>query len=318
MAQADSKIWYKVLAKNDTPEAVGHQGGPLIPVPLVPLFPRLLAPSPPDSSTIKAIRVVLVADKGIPAAVSTNFQLQTWENTRREHRITGNLKPLMEGGRGDDLLLVERSQTEELWKLTRLSQGTPDFKAAMDARVRIPGSQSDCGFLERALSPTTELEISAAETQIDALAAAPFSMFDLSLEFVTSRRRARDQAFRRKVLAIYGPSCALCGGGLCDDGGPGEFEAAHVIGKTHGGSDDVRNGLALCRAHHWAFDAGLISIDEHRKVLVHPHKSSAGLSSLTGLAGRQLADPTPSSLRAHDSALRWHRETLFARHAKTA
>src|SRR5690606_5849817 len=150
-------------------------------------------------------------------AVSTNFQLQTWNNTRREYRIT-KLTPHMHGVGEKDLLLIERSQTEELWKLTFLLKGTPDFEAAMDARVRIPRTPSDCGFLDRVPSPTTELEISTAETQIDALAATPFSMFDPSLEFVTSRRRARDQAFRRKVLTIYGPCCALCGGGLCDGG----------------------------------------------------------------------------------------------------
>ena len=39
-----------------------------------------------------------------------------------------------------------------------------------------------------------------------------------------------------------------------------EAEAAHIIGKDVLGTDDPRNGLALSRTVHWAFDDGLFTI----------------------------------------------------------
>jgi hypothetical protein len=39
----------------------------------------------------------------------------------------------------------------------------------------------------------------------------------------------------------------------------GVEQAAHIVPKNKNGTDDPRNGLTLCRAHHWAFDAGLFT-----------------------------------------------------------
>ena len=68
----------------------------------------------------------------------------------------------------------------------------------------------------------------------------------------------RDEAFRHIVLGAYDFTCAACEmkfrlGNLI------EATAAHIVPKRKGGTDDPRNGLALCRTHHWAFDVGLFS-----------------------------------------------------------
>lgn len=68
-------------------------------------------------------------------------------------------------------------------------------------------------------------------------------------------RAVRDDRFRRDVLAAYDDACAMCGlqGGL--------VEAAHIIPVSQDlGSDDVANGLALCRNHHAAYDRGLVGV----------------------------------------------------------
>jgi putative restriction endonuclease len=46
-------------------------------------------------------------------------------------------------------------------------------------------------------------------------------------------------------------------------------QSAHIYPKRLDGSDDVRNGISLCRRHHWAMDAGWISIADDYRVLVH-------------------------------------------------
>jgi putative restriction endonuclease len=50
--------------------------------------------------------------------------------------------------------------------------------------------------------------------------------------------------------------------------GKAEVQSAHIFPKKLDGSDDVRNGICLCRRHHWAMDAGWISIADDYTVLV--------------------------------------------------
>ena len=47
-----------------------------------------------------------------------------------------------------------------------------------------------------------------------------------------------------------------------------EVDAAHIVPRSMFGSDDARNGLALCKRHHWAFDKGMLGIDDDRKIVV--------------------------------------------------
>ena len=46
------------------------------------------------------------------------------------------------------------------------------------------------------------------------------------------------------------------------------MQGAHIYPKGRDGSDDLRNGLCLCRRHHWAMDAGWISIADDYTILV--------------------------------------------------
>jgi hypothetical protein len=68
--------------------------------------------------------------------------------------------------------------------------------------------------------------------------------------------RGGQQRFKFRVLRRYGPRCAVC-----DVAEPGLLDAAHLRPKAEGGSDDPRNGLALCPTHHRAFDGGLFAIE---------------------------------------------------------
>ena len=68
--------------------------------------------------------------------------------------------------------------------------------------------------------------------------------------------RPEQPRFRFRVMKRYGGSCALCG-----ISSSALLDAAHIVGKRHGGSDDPRNGLVLCSNHHRALDAGLIAIE---------------------------------------------------------
>ena len=78
----------------------------------------------------------------------------------------------------------------------------------------------------------------------------------------------RDSAFRLKIKKLYGNACAMCGAKRFTAAAYPEVQAAHIFPKEKNGSDDLRNGIALCRLHHWAFDGGLLAITDDRKILI--------------------------------------------------
>ena len=74
--------------------------------------------------------------------------------------------------------------------------------------------------------------------------------------------------FDSENLTLAGYRCAICGSGLRTPKGKPEVQSAHIYPKRLDGSDDVRNGICLCRRHHWAMDVGWISIADDYTILV--------------------------------------------------
>ncbi|WP_394253536.1 HNH endonuclease [Arthrobacter pityocampae] len=74
----------------------------------------------------------------------------------------------------------------------------------------------------------------------------------------TTRQRLHQPVFRRDVLQAYNSQCAVCGLGIA-----GLLDAAHIVpDRDEYGIASVINGLALCKNHHAAFDAGLFAVAE--------------------------------------------------------
>ena len=71
-------------------------------------------------------------------------------------------------------------------------------------------------------------------------------------------QEVRDTAFRRVVTEAYDYRCTACGLRLVHEG-RSIVEACHLIPWSESHDDDPRNGLALCRNHHWAMDRHLIA-----------------------------------------------------------
>jgi putative restriction endonuclease len=67
------------------------------------------------------------------------------------------------------------------------------------------------------------------------------------------------RAFAKAVRDAYRHRCLFCGVILGGFGGlPSGVDAAHILAWTNYDLDVVSNGMALCRLHHWAFDAALM------------------------------------------------------------
>lgn len=85
-------------------------------------------------------------------------------------------------------------------------------------------------------------------------------------DLVQTMRAYRDARFKPAVLRAYGHRCAVCGYALK------LVDAAHIVPVSYPQStDDVTNGLALCRLHHGAYDNGLIGVRSDYRVITNPH-----------------------------------------------
>jgi len=124
----------------------------------------------------------------------------------------------------------------------------------------------------------------------------------------------RDARFRIDVVAAYNYTCALTGYRLLTVAGSAIVDAAHIHAFSDSQSNDPRNGIALSKNAHWAFDEGLWTITEQWQVKVargifdEHHPGGLGLRAYDG---QQLRLPVDKALWPNEQFLRWHRENRF-------
>ncbi len=123
-------------------------------------------------------------------------------------------------------------------------------------------------------------------------------------------RPFRDRAFAQGVVTAYNKTCAVTGLKIINGGGRPEVQAAHIRSVDGGGSDSVRNGVALSGTAHWMFDRGLISIADDYSILVADKFLPDDAKRLIR-PDRKLMLPERRDVRPHASYLQYHREKVF-------
>lgn len=157
----------------------------------------------------------------------------------------------------------------------------------------------DDGTLPRVDDPETENRVHEEQT--------PFEVERPLVQSLVSRP-FRDKAFRRAVLHAYDGRCAITGWKLVNGGGRLEAEAAHIRPVEHGGSDSIRNGLALSGTAHWMFDRGLIGVSDNHEIMIHRKVNDRdGVEEIINSSGKLIA-PDREADRPHPQFLAWHRE----------
>ncbi len=151
-----------------------------------------------------------------------------------------------------------------------------------------------------------------------------YQPFDRTRKLVRTVRETalRVRGFRQAVIELYNFRCSVCGlkinspDSLC-----WEVEAAHIVPHGSFGRDDIFNGVALCRFHHWAFDVGWFALEDDYKICISSKLRDLPrdfarvgdyeyLGSLTKQL-RRIQLPTRRQAYPHVNSIRWHRQFVF-------
>lgn len=122
-------------------------------------------------------------------------------------------------------------------------------------------------------------------------------------------RPFRDAKFRQHVRKAYDRTCAFTGLRLINGKGRPEVEAAHIKPVEAGGSDSIRNGIALSGTVHWMFDRGLLSLMDDFTILKSRHLNH-DVSHFLCRDMKALVPKDPKQ-QPHPYFLDWHRTNCF-------
>jgi len=127
-------------------------------------------------------------------------------------------------------------------------------------------------------------------------------LFERPIVEMVVARPFRDAAFAVSVKAAYSNTCAMTGLQIINGGGRAEVQAAHIRPVAAGGSDSVRNGLALSGTIHWMFDRGLVSVDDDFTILAASGHLPPAITNLFR-ADRKLVIPSRPEISPHPAHL---------------
>ena len=122
----------------------------------------------------------------------------------------------------------------------------------------------------------------------------------------------RSAGFRRIVVQVYEHQCAACGLRIRQPSGATIVDAAHIIPFSESRNDHPRNGLALCKNHHWAMDQSLIApgTDHPWHISAQLDPRQPGERELLGLAKMHLILPKEKAYHPLPEALDWRESRL--------
>lgn len=308
--------FFKRLAHNDTGAAKGHQGGLAFPKDLREFLPALdeglTGEATPTVDRVLDVELYLGTEWVTESSV--RYQFQTWGGTRTpESRLTNGLLPLRSHSVANDVLVLQRRlDALEKYRFSLVRQGTLEY-----AELLTLIGDRRWGLVWSEKRPVAQRQMIEAKAQLIALALSPFQAVSDEVKRIVGRqaRIARSAAFRSDVRNEYDTRCAVSGIGLRTPKGLVEVEAAHIVPLKWGGSDDVRNGLALTSTLHWALDHGLFSIRPgERRVFVHRKVLTIeSCAFLHTYDGNPISESRTTMFRAHDDAFAWHMDHWSAK-----
>ena len=192
---------------------------------------------------------------------------------------------------------------EELFVLIATADGRDALAAALFRSCF--SAQGQQALLEQSKTHSEAYQYSLT---LEKIAQAPIAAQSIAAD--EYKPAARDQGFRRAIVLHYDHRCALCGTRIVTSEGHTVVDAAHIMPWSESHNDDIRNGMALCKLCHWAFDEWLMGVSDAYRVLIATQVSfdhnAAG--ALLNLKDRNIIAPKHETFRPHQNNLAKHRE----------
>jgi len=124
----------------------------------------------------------------------------------------------------------------------------------------------------------------------------------------------RDRLFRIRIQNAYQHRCAFTGLVLKNPNDHTAIDCAHIRAWSDSHDDSVRNGMALSKLSHWAYDAGLITVNEDFTIKVANFVRSdqhEEVQHLLALHGQPIHLPKDPRFHPNPDGFAWHRENRF-------
>ncbi|NBC04396.1 MAG: hypothetical protein GVY20_11920 [Bacteroidetes bacterium] len=147
--------------------------------------------------------------------------------------------------------------------------------------------------------------------QLEAFAAEPFKIDHTSeeeIKYRTQRTQVRDAGFSKTVRSAYDYTCAVCRSKVITQGGSTLVDGAHIVPRSQRNNDDPRNGLALCKTHHWMYDQYLLTVTPSYKVQLSGwlKKEDNSVGDLWDYHGKEILYPSLDKYQPAAEALENH------------
>ena len=94
-------------------------------------------------------------------------------------------------------------------------------------------------------------------------------------KFSFVKKPIRSKGFSRVIRHIFNDTCTVCGNRVITPNGNSIVDAAHIIPWSDYKNDDPRNGISLCKSHHWMFDNFMFTINEGHELQVSKYLNSS-------------------------------------------
>ena len=235
--------------------------------------------------------------------IENNILYYDGEGEGKDQDFTRDNKLLAEANKNGRILYGFRKETKESqWKYLGILE-------LLDYHYVRKGEFMKYEFRLRIPGISTTHDNRKEEFDINALSVSKIPQLTDQTKYTKTQKIARNKAFSDKIKRLYEFRCAVCGKQRFSNAQYPEVEAAHIFPKDKFGSDDLRNGIALCKLHHWAFDNGIFSLSDECRVIVEERvKNDTNYDEITRFEHESIKIPLNPELRPHQLFLKKHRE----------
>lgn len=133
------------------------------------------------------------------------------------------------------------------------------------------------------------------------------------IKFYLKKSVVREAFFRKAVVHLYDYRCAFCRLRVTRSLSQSLVDGAHIKPFAKFYDSNIKNGISLCKNHHWAFDQGWFTIDNNYKIIIAQDldEDSPYNRDMKEFHGELIFLPNSELNFPRMDSLIWHRQNIF-------